>query len=216
MIYIEKGKEPESLTAYKKKKHAYFDGCNKEDIRNSLLREQGYLCAYCMRRIEKMHMKIEHWYPECDLSATETLDYGNMLGCCTGHIEGSRGSDDTCDTHKGNRHIKINPLDRNVLQYIKYKSASGRIYSEDIEIEKDLNDTLNLNADRHMLMINRKQLLNQLILELSKIQKNGVWNKTILEKVKNKYESTDAAGMKKEFVGIAIWYIDKKLKAAGK
>lgn len=53
MIYIQKGKEPASLTAYKKQAHAYYDGCNKDDIRENLLREQGYLCAYCMRRIEK-------------------------------------------------------------------------------------------------------------------------------------------------------------------
>ena len=57
MIYIQKGKEPASLTAYKKQAHAYYDGCNKDDIRENLLREQGYLCAYCMRRIEKEKMK---------------------------------------------------------------------------------------------------------------------------------------------------------------
>ena len=32
MIYIQKGKEPASLTAYKKQAHAYYDGCNKDDI----------------------------------------------------------------------------------------------------------------------------------------------------------------------------------------
>ena len=61
MIYIQKGKEPASLTAYKKQAHAYYDGCNKDDIRENLLREQGYLCAYCMRRIEKEKMKIQIW-----------------------------------------------------------------------------------------------------------------------------------------------------------
>ena len=40
MIYIQKGKEPASLTAYKKQAHAYYDGCNKDDIRENLLREQ--------------------------------------------------------------------------------------------------------------------------------------------------------------------------------
>ena len=29
MIYIQKGKEPASLTAYKKQAHAYYDGCIK-------------------------------------------------------------------------------------------------------------------------------------------------------------------------------------------
>lgn len=102
MLYIRKGSEPASLTAYKKQSYVYFDGCCKEDIRQNLLKEQGYLCAYCMRRIHAGNMKIEHWYPEDKLSEIEKLDYKNMLGCCEGHIEGQKGKDDTCDTHKGN------------------------------------------------------------------------------------------------------------------
>ncbi len=48
MIYIKKGKEPAFLTAYKKQKYVYFDGYDKkDDIREQLLKDQGYLCAYC-------------------------------------------------------------------------------------------------------------------------------------------------------------------------
>lgn len=61
MRYITKGREPSSLTQYKKQSGAYFDGTNKEDIRQALLEEQGYLCAYCMCRISAENMKIEHW-----------------------------------------------------------------------------------------------------------------------------------------------------------
>ena len=46
MIYIKKGNEPDSLTKYRKKKFAYYDGYkDKDDIRKNLLEEQGYLCA---------------------------------------------------------------------------------------------------------------------------------------------------------------------------
>ena len=41
MRYITKGREPSSLTQYKKQSGAYFDGVNKEDIRQALLEEQG-------------------------------------------------------------------------------------------------------------------------------------------------------------------------------
>lgn len=214
MIYIKKEKEPESLTVYKKQKYAYFDGYkDKDDIRKNLLKEQGYLCAYCMRRISIKHMKIEHWYPEIDLTELETLDYRNMLGCCEGHIEGTKGNDDTCDSQKGNIHIVVNPLDKNTLRHIKYRSATGLIYSDDADIEKDLNVTLNLNSERHMLMINRKRLLDQVIMELRKLQKSGIWSEKILRKIRQKYEDKDAFGMKKEYAGIVIWYIDKRLKA---
>ena len=40
MRYITKGREPGSLTQYKKQSGAYFDGANKEDIRQALLEEQ--------------------------------------------------------------------------------------------------------------------------------------------------------------------------------
>lgn len=64
MIWIQKKEEPPSLTQYKKQPFAYYDGYkNKEELRQALLRDQGYLCAYCMRRIEnnRESMKIEHW-----------------------------------------------------------------------------------------------------------------------------------------------------------
>ena len=216
MIYIKKGHEPASLTVYKKQKFAYYDGCDKDDIREKLLEEQGYICAYCMRRIDKKHMKIEHWYPEDRLSDVQTLDYRNMLGCCEGHISGTDGDDDTCDTHKGNTVITVNPLDSTTLQSIQYRSASGEIYSTRDDIEKDLDKTLNLNSGCHMLKMNRKHLLNQVITELRRLQKSGTWSRAVLEKVKAAYENKDAEGKKKEYAGIVIWYIDKKLKAVTK
>lgn len=53
MILIQKGEAPNSLIQYRKATNAYFDGCNKDDIRDRLLEEQGHLCAYCMCRIFK-------------------------------------------------------------------------------------------------------------------------------------------------------------------
>ena len=46
---------------------AAFDSLPKEEIRQCLLEEQHYLCAYCMRRIENdgLRTSIEHWYRLC-------------------------------------------------------------------------------------------------------------------------------------------------------
>lgn len=54
MILIKKKSEPHSLTIYKKTINASFDNQPskvKEDLRKSLLEEQGYICAYCMKRM---------------------------------------------------------------------------------------------------------------------------------------------------------------------
>lgn len=211
MIYISKGKEPASLTEYRKEKFAYYDGYkDKGDIRNALLKEQGYLCAYCMRRISREKMKIEHWYPEEELSNSERLDYSNMLGCCEGHLAGGKFREDTCDTHKKSTIIKINPTKQKHIDQISYKH-SGEIYSSNSEFQQDLDVTLNLNCDRHLLTENRKAVLDEVKRMLATMQKNGLWNRKLLEKVYLSYSSADADGMKKEYAGIVLWYIGKKL-----
>ena len=212
MIYIEKGKEPASLTKYRQEKFAYFDGCNKNDIREALLQEQGYLCAYCMRRIYNDSMKIEHWKPESELSSKEALDFSNMLGVCLGHNEGDKGKlYDTCDSHKGDIKIKMNPLNKEHIKAIKYIIKSGEIDSDDPAIKKDVNETLNLNSKTHMLQENRKAVLDEVIIKLSKLQKHGEWKKSIIEKIKHEYERVGSDGMKKEYAGIVIWYLNRKL-----
>ncbi len=190
MLYIRKGREPNSLTQYKKEKFAYFDGCKKDDIRDRLLEEQGHLCAYCMRRISKDTMKIEHWYPEELLSTDlERLDYSNMLGCCEGHMTGGRFQDDICDTHKKSTVISVNPTDIRSIHKISYKQSNGEIYSEDERIERDLNDTLNLNCNKFLLKENRKALLDAVKLKMSSWQKSGLWNRKILQKVLDEYRN---------------------------
>lgn len=210
MIYIQKGPEPTSLTEYKKQQYAYFDGCNKEDIREKLLQEQGDLCAYCMKRIDKDHMKIEHWYPEDRLSEKERLDYRNMLGVCEGHIDGQKGKEDTCDTQKGNQLITVDPRDIRTISEIKYKSKSGEIYSDNVEIQKDLDKTLNLNSRGHRLPQNRKDTLDAVIFELSKMYPKGNWTKEKLESFIAEYSKKDVKGQKKEYLGIVLWYLNKK------
>lgn len=211
MIFIQKGNEPISLTKYRKRPYAYFDGCNKDDIRDRLLKEQGYLCAYCMRRIDKEHMKIEHWYPEDKLTEEGKLNYGNMLGACAGHIDGQKGKEDTCDTHKGNALITVDPRDRNTLNKIKYRSKSGEIYSEDPVIQEDLNQILNLNSQGHRLPQNRKAKLNSVINELNRKIPKGIWSKQKLEVFITKYSEPDKDGRKNEYLGIILWYLDKKI-----
>lgn len=213
MIDIQKGKEPNSLTWYKKQSYAYFDGCCKDEIRDHLLDEQGYLCAYCMRRIDKDHMKIEHWYPEDDLTEQEKLDYGNMLGACLGHIEGQKGRDDTCDAHKKNIKITVNPLNPKTLEKVKYRSKSGEIYSEDGNIQKDLDKTLNLNSRAHRLPQNRKEKLEAVISELTRKMPKGKWTKSMLKVLLDEYSAENAAGEKAEYLGIVQWYLDKKIKS---
>ncbi len=78
MKHIAKGREPRELVAWRAQPGAARDGGGftavKDEIRKALVRDQAYLCAYCMRRIEakpelggsppSLAMKVEHWRPQ--------------------------------------------------------------------------------------------------------------------------------------------------------
>ena len=217
MRYIQKGEEPESLTQYKKNKNAYFDGySNKDDVRENLLKEQGYLCGYCMRRLKQCSdVKIEHIVPQSVLGGNEreTLNYKIMLGVCYGNAKKGRPYKClTCDAHRKNADLNINPFDENCIKKIKYKS-DGRIYSEDKEIDTDLNDTLNLNYDGEdaYLVKNRREVLEACRQKLERMQKMGIYKRSLLEKMLCEYEERDENGQLKPYSGIVIWYLNKKL-----
>ena len=147
MIYIKKGAEPKSLKEYRSQPNAtYEDFRDKDDIREALLKEQGYLCAYCMSRISKDKMKIEHWISQKSEEGDgeeKALDFHNMLGVCTGYMS-SPYEDQTCDTHRGNIKLEVDPRSQESVAQIAYR-ADGTIYSENVLINRDLNETLNLN-----------------------------------------------------------------------
>lgn len=56
-----------------------FDKLPKDVLRQSILKEQHHLCAYCMKRINDspLHTTIEHWYP-LSKDKNSALDYNNM------------------------------------------------------------------------------------------------------------------------------------------
>ena len=209
MIFIEKGQEPASLIKYKQQKHAYYDGFSeKEDILEALLREQGYICAYCMKRISKDTMTIEHYIPQA-ADENLALDYQNMIGVCLGN-RGNQKKYMTCDAHRANDELTVNPLENAKIQMIKYKS-DGTIYSDDEKINKDLDITLNLNCDARgvFLKSNRKAALEALHAKLLRCKEQGQWTKTLLLRLKN---SLKIEGKNIEYRGIMDYYIDKRLR----
>lgn len=209
MLFIKKNNEPSSLTEYKKQSNAYYDGCNKNDIRKALLKEQGYLCAYCMQRISESNMKIEHYNAQANC-IEKTLDYNNMFGVCTGNENSRNKKNTTCDTHRGNVELTINPLSKASIDLICY-NEDGRIYSKDPYINEDLNKTLNLNCEASLLKTNRKMALRAVKNILIKKKQKGTWDKVFLEKIKKRYETVNSEGKLEPYCGIILYYLNKKI-----
>lgn len=222
MLVIKKKHEPRSLTEFRKKVGAAYSNADfpKDDVRDSLLEEQGGLCAYCMSRISKDSMKIEHWIPQkneyyadthsqsdCDKLA---IEYGNMLGVCPGKGFGTGHDHDTCDTHRGNKRIKVTPLDEYIVGTIRY-DHKGFIASSDDSIQIDIQETLNLNEES--LVANRKSAWDACVASMLRNQERGKWSTVLIDKQIRHYEGTNANGYRYPYSGIVLYLLKKMRKS---
>ncbi len=169
MRLLTKGREPPKLRDYRAVPCATYDGANftpvKDDIREGLLRDQAWLCCYCMRRISDesrpnpvnpaappvVQMKVEHWRPQSSHPSL-TLAWSNMLGACTGGV-GASPSDQTCDTRKGEDAISLNPCDPSHIATLRC-STRGRLESTNPLFQADLDERLGLN---HRVLVDERR-----------------------------------------------------------
>lgn len=230
MKQINKKVEPNSLLQHRTKQHSTFDNIPfdiKEELRQNLLSEQGYICCYCMKRIpEKVErdgkvyyeMKVEHFKPQDPDTFPELqLIYSNLLGVCIGN-EGKPKKLQTCDTKKGNLELNINPTSNhiNCESLFKY-NAEGEISSikDDAEINRQLNDILNLNMQT--LKEGRSEIYLEIQERIRVESRRFIKNKTgfirILEqerikwlnRIDNKY---------RPYCMVAVYYLTKKIRQA--
>ena len=209
MKKIIKQSEPRSLVKHRSQANANYDNYpDKDDLRKSLLKEQGYICCYCMSRIKSDEMKIEHWQPQTKYTSRQ-LDYRNLLGACMGN-QGARPQNQHCDTRKGDSEITINPIegDKNCENLIKYR-PDGKIYSDDVSINHDLNETLNLNLD--FLKKNRSDALFIVIRKLDEKFSNKTWAKITVQKEIDKLNIKDENGFYDVYCQFVVSYLKSKL-----
>lgn len=116
MLSFEKGPEPAELLAWKAQKNreegralvdvsfSELSTDAKRAMQEALLREQGYLCAYCAARIEQDSMRIEHWHPHSTHPQLR-FKWSNLLGVCVGLTNG----EEHCDRIRGDRVLVTRP-----------------------------------------------------------------------------------------------------------
>lgn len=232
MIFIRKLKPPSELDELKRssedrgltENEAYNTLRNplKQRVRDLLVKEQGHLCAYCMRRIPDERISdddenladvyIEHWQARSlqnDSGFNKSLDYNNMLAVCSGNekVKERVGRHKkrflTCDKKRENRRLKVNPLDAALMATIFY-SADGFIKSSDSEIEDDLNIRLNLNCNEEAVTLpkNRKAALDVVQEQLSNMEGDYVSN---CKELLGIWEAEE--DFKTPYVGIIIWWL---------
>ena len=203
-----------------------FNELPKEKIRESLIKEQHGLCAYCMKRIKNDHtMVIEHYVP-IEESKEGALDYYNMLGCC----DGGRCTKDEgekhlcCDASKGKKKLTISPLDKNFVDGLRY-SLDGTIYyyPENSEITRQLNEVLCLNGVRDKngnlkydtsthLIGGRKAIYRAYKNEMKRIEKKKLSNEQRKNLVKKMISEIESQSEYPELAGVMLYFLKRRLK----
>lgn len=210
MFTIHKKRQPSALIQYKKENDAsygYISRQIKNELRKSLLEEQGYICAYCMSRIhdDRFTTKIEHIKPQGNYP-NEGLNYLNMLAVCSGG-EGSPLNQQHCDTFKGDKELCFSPTDRSFMlkQKIRY-DLNGVIRSDNEDLNTDLNQVLNLNVWK--LKESRYAVISGVRKGLSKIARHA--NRNDIDKLIDKWITLDASGKKKPYFAAAVYVLGKR------
>lgn len=206
---IRKSTEPSSLTRHRHAAFADYDNYDDKDmLRQYLVSEQRAICCYCMSRIQpdREHMKIAHCrsrrkYPNLQ------LDYHNLLAACPGG-EGQSPSKQHCDTHQGDQDISRNPADpaRQIDHDIHYGS-DGRIWSDDEEFDRNINDVLNLNIA--FLIGNRKARLDGFIRSLPK---TGTLPRQKWENKLREWNGENGASDLEPFCQVIVYWLRKRLR----
>lgn len=207
MILIKKQTPPHSFTEYKNQSTSSFEELPsniKQELRLSLLKEQGYLCAYCMKRIsEETAVKIEHYKPQSKYP-TEKLNYKNLLAVCGGVERTSLKTILTCDTQKGSQELSFNPQNESDISTISF-SRSGEIYSSNPDFQNEFNTVLNLNDKYGYLINNRRTALMTFQKKISEMNKSQIADYY-------KFLKENNTEKKLEYLGIILWYLSKKFE----
>ena len=133
----------------------------KNEVKESLLNEQGKICCYCQQRIElNENSIIEHFIARAT-DATEMFNYENILACCDGGQKQRTEQNENqknepefipkyCGHAKGNDTILINPLDENCESHFSYEFNPDTLFISIIGNSregKEVVQKLNLDVD---------------------------------------------------------------------
>ena len=210
MRQIQKQAEPDELVQYRNVPGSTYDGGNftpvKDAVRRDLLRDQGHLCAYCMRRIKAETMKVEHWQSQSDFPDKQ-LSWDNLLGVCDGNA-GQPWNQQTCDTRRGNTPLTCNPsnpahVTESRINYL----GEEMIVSNEVPFAKELDTVLNLNWKR--LKDNRASVIEAVLQALAKTA--GTRTRGELEQLIEVWRTLQKQ-MFQEYCAVAIYFLKKRLQ----
>jgi uncharacterized protein (TIGR02646 family) len=91
--------------------YAELSGAPKRSLKHALMKDQGFLCCYCERRLTDADSHIEHYRPQND-PLVDPLDFTNLLCSCQNNLK--KGDPRHCGNLKEDwfdPDLLISPLD---------------------------------------------------------------------------------------------------------
>ncbi|MRG77338.1 MAG: TIGR02646 family protein [ANME-2 cluster archaeon] len=136
-----------------------LSGTTKKEVKYSLMKEQGYICCYCERRLTDDGSHIEHFNPRSN-NVLNPLDYTNMLCSCQNQLE--QGEPRHCGHLKGDwfdNQLLVSPLDPDCEGHFTY-TADGKIQPA----EKS-DDSARMTIEKLGLNVNKLNALRKKAIE---------------------------------------------------
>ena len=223
MIHIEKGPAPAALaravcgmrgTPDQTVGFTELRGEEKRAVAESLVADQHGLCAYCMRRIDAgSGSSIEHIVAQHgaggESNLAESMDYGNMLAVCV-----PRSGALTCDKSRGNKPLRVNPLDERTLSGIRY-TRDGLIRSDDPDVDHDLDKVLNLNEKAAYLPKNRSVVWERVNRQISNLAEHGGGRDKLRAACQKMRANLLGQEEYAEYIGVMLYRLDHFIKKFG-
>jgi uncharacterized protein (TIGR02646 family) len=206
MRYIRKGSEPEALAQWKQQENENWKptwddlrGTPKIAVQDALLKEQGFICCYCGRQIQRQSSHIEHFKPRSTFP-TLTLDYANFLASCPGYPEEEdrqaltprQSPQEYCGQQRGNWYdpnLLVSPLLENCADFFRYTAAGEIQPAEAFERREAARATIHrLRLDHPRLNASRKASIEGILEGIENLSVDEI--KTLIQA----YDQLDAEG----------------------
>lgn len=192
MNQITKKGEPVSFHQWKRmnahKSVTYQDltGDVKQELKQTLLDEQHWVCCYCGERILEENSHIEHLKPRSKYSQDQ-LDYYNMLASCNGKKQCGDKKNDWYDSHN-----TISPLSNNCEVRFLY-SPDGQILPAADNDDAAVQTIENIGLNIKKLIALRSQSIEGALFVMNQ-ELEGLDDQAYLDKLNeliNVYSTTD-------------------------
>lgn len=249
MRYIKKqDHEPDCLTKFKQKFLEWkrkddplwefskldwddFTNPHKAQLHDVLLKEQGYICCYCGRRISSSHNShIEHLKPKSKSGSPSyahlVVTYSNLLASCNGYTEEQeleyeeklkqkrdtpRPAQEFCGHKKGewyDDNLTVSPLIENCAEYFTY-TAAGEIRSANIDpiMETAAAQTIiQLGLNNEKLIGAREKVIKDTL----KLIRTKQFSSQQLQKLIQGYDKLDNRGEYVRFCAAVLYYLKQE------